>query len=66
MRIGGGARVVSHFLRAGLVDQLHVAMTPIILGQGVRLWEDLRGFDAGYEVSTEVAQSGVIHVTYRR
>jgi len=66
VRIGGGASVVGQFLRAGLVDQLHVAMTPIILGQGIRLWEDLRGFDAGYEVSTEVAESGIIHVTYRR
>ena len=29
------------FLRAGLVDRLHVAITPIVLGRGVRLWDDL-------------------------
>jgi len=66
VRIGGGASVVREFLRLGLVDQLHVAITPIILGQGIRLWDDLRGFDNGYEVTTEVAESGVMHVTYRR
>jgi len=66
VRIGGGASVVREFLRLGLVDQLHVAITPIILGQGIRLWDDLRRLDIGYEVTTETAESGIIHVTYRR
>jgi dihydrofolate reductase len=67
VRIGGGARVVRDFLRAGLIDQLHVAIAPILLGRGVRLWDDLRGFDLGYSVKSEVAdESGTIHVTFRR
>jgi dihydrofolate reductase len=66
VRIGGGASVAREFLKLGLVDQLHVAITPIILGQGIRLWDDLRGSDIGYEVMTETAESGIIHVTYRR
>ena len=66
VRIGGGASVVREYLRAGLVDRLHVAITPIILGQGERLWADLRHFESGYDVETEVAESGVVHVTFRR
>lgn len=66
VRIGGGPTVVRDFLRAGLVDRLHVAITPILLGQGIRLWDDLRGLEQGYEVSSEVAESGIIHVTYSR
>jgi len=66
VRVGVGATVVRDYLRAGLVDRLHVGITPIILGQGIRLWEDLRGLEAGYEVTTETAESGVVHVTFRR
>lgn len=66
VRIGGGPTVVRDYLRAGLVDRLHVAVTPILLGRGIRLWDDLRGLEAGYAVSSETAESGVIHVTFRR
>lgn len=66
IRIGGGATVARDFLKAGLVDRLHVAIMPILLGQGIRLWDDLRGLDSGYDVASEVAESGVVHVTFRR
>ncbi len=66
VRIGGGGSVVTDYLRAGLVDQLHVAIAPIILGQGLQLWEGLRGFEGDYDVTSEIAESGTIHVTFRR
>lgn len=66
IRVGGGARVARDFLSAGLVDRLHVAIVPILLGRGIRLWDDLRGLEAGYTVKAETAESGVIHLTFRR
>ncbi|GAC1527516.1 MAG: dihydrofolate reductase family protein [Marmoricola sp.] len=66
VRIGGGASVVRDFLRAGLVDELHVAIAPILLGRGIRLWDDLRGLESGYDVTAETAESGTIHLTFRR
>jgi len=66
IRIGGGARTARSFLDAGLVDELHVAVVPIILGRGIRLWADLRGLENGYEVRAEAAESGVTHLTFRR
>ena len=66
VRIGGGPTVVRDFLKAGLVDQLHVAIAPILLGRGIRLWDDLRGLESGYDVTTETAESGTIHLTFRR
>jgi dihydrofolate reductase len=66
VRVGGGISVVREFLAAGLVDRLHVAIVPILLGRGVNLWSDLRGFEAGYDVKTEAAESGVVHVTFSR
>jgi dihydrofolate reductase len=66
IRIGGGASVARDFLTAGLVDRLHVAIAPIVLGRGVRLWDDLLELDRDYAVTSEVAESGVIHVTFAR
>lgn len=66
VRIGGGASVARAFLKAGLVDRLHVAIAPILLGRGIRLWDDLRGLEASYAASAETAESGTIHLTFRR
>ena len=66
VRIGGGPTVVRDYLKAGLVDRLHVAITPILLGRGIRLWDDLRGLEAGYTVTSETAESGIIHLTFQR
>lgn len=66
VRVGGGATVVRDYLRAGLVDRLHVAVAPIILGRGIRLWDDLRGLESGYDVTAETSESGVVHLTFSR
>lgn len=66
VRIGGGPTVVRDYLSAGLVDRLHVAITPILLGSGIRLWDDLRGLESDYTVTSETAESGIIHLTFRR
>jgi len=41
VRLGGGASTIQQYLRAGLVDELHVAIAPILLGRGARLFENL-------------------------
>lgn len=66
VRVGGGLRTVRSFLAADLVDELHVAIAPILLGQGENLWTDLRGWEQGKTVRSEVAESGTIHVTIER
>lgn len=66
VRVGGGIRTAREFLRAGLVDDLHVAVAPIVLGQGNQVWDDMRGLERLYTVTTEVAESGTIHITFTR
>jgi dihydrofolate reductase len=66
VRVGGGPTVVRDYLQAGLVDQLHVAIAPILLGRGIRLWDDLRGLERDYAVTTVTAPSNTVHVTFRR
>lgn len=66
VRVGGGYSTARDFLRAGLVDDLHLMVAPIFVGRGNRLWDDLRGFELTHKVTTEVAESGEIHVTLTR
>ncbi len=66
VRVGGGPTVVRDFLAAGLVDRLHVAIAPILLGCGIRLWDDLRGLETGYAATAETAESGTVHLTFHR
>lgn len=66
VRIGGGVQVVRSYLAAGLVDRLHVGIAPILLGRGQSLWADLRELERDYKVTSEVAESGTIHVTFAR
>jgi len=66
VRVGGGVGAARAYLLAGLVDQLHVAIAPVVLGRGNPLWADLRGLDLTHKATTEVAESGTIHVTFAR
>lgn len=54
------------FLQAGLIDRLHLAVAPLVIGSGENIWDGLRGIENDYAVSSEVAESGVTHVTFTR
>jgi len=66
VRIGGGANTIQQYLRAGLVDELHVAISPVLLGRGERLFEgvDLRA--AGCECVQFTPTEQATHVVLRR
>ncbi len=66
VRIGGGATVIRDFLAARLIDHAHIAVVPILLGRGVRLWDGLEGLEKDYEVEATSSPSGVTHVTFTR
>ncbi len=66
VRIGGGATVIRDFVAARLVDYMHVAVVPILLDRGVRLWDGLEGLETDYEIESAAAPSGVTHVTFTR
>ena len=66
VRIGGGATVVRDFFKAGLVDHAHVVVAPIVLGRGVRVWDDLEALEDQYRIESVSAPSGVTHVTFTR
>lgn len=66
VRIGGGARTIRQYLRERLIDDLHVAISPVLLGTGESLWHgvDLRAL--GYECAECVPSGKATHVVLRR
>ncbi|HET7311361.1 MAG TPA: dihydrofolate reductase family protein, partial [Mycobacteriales bacterium] len=66
VRIGGGVSTVRQFLAADLIDHLHVAVVPIVLGRGERLWDGLEDLDRRFDIEAVSSPSGVTHVTFTR
>jgi dihydrofolate reductase len=67
VRLGGGAATIRQFLRARLVDELHLAVAPVLLGRGEPLWEGLDLRELGYECVGHVpGERAVAHLTLRR
>ena len=63
--VAGGASTVRQYLRAGLIDELHYAIAPVLLGAGERLFDDLRDIQQSYEC-VEVKQGAATHVRLAR
>jgi dihydrofolate reductase len=66
VRLGGGVSTVREYLRAGLIDELHLAVRPVLLGAGEHLMHgiDLRAL--GYETVKHVAGERAMHVFLRK
>jgi dihydrofolate reductase len=63
--VAGGANVVQQYLAAGLVDEFHVHVAPILLGDGVRLFDNLGSAAPKVEMTRAIESPGVTHLTYR-
>jgi dihydrofolate reductase len=66
VRVGGGAQTAREYLEAGLVDEMHLVVRPVLLGEGERPFDgiDLRAL--GYEVEKSVQGERALHVLIRR
>ena len=61
--VAGGAQTVRQFLNAGLLDELFLHVSPVLLGSGERLLDGVRG--VGFEPVEVVASPAATHVRYR-
>jgi dihydrofolate reductase len=66
VRIGGGADTIRQYLRAGLIDEMHIAIAPVVLGAGERLFEAVNLRALGYKCTQFVASEKATHVVFRR
>lgn len=66
VRLGGGVATVRQYLRAQLIDELHIAFAPVLLGSGEALFADLDVPALGYAVTEHVATPAATHVVLTR
>jgi dihydrofolate reductase len=62
VRLGGGVSTIRQFLAAGLIDELHLAIRPVLLGTGEHLLKDFDLRASGYECVRSVAGERATHV----
>src|SRR6267142_2763236 len=65
VRIGGGPNTIQQYLREGLIDELHIAIAPVLLGSGERLFEGVNLRALGYECVEFAASEKATHVVLR-
>jgi len=66
VRLGGGAATIQQYLKARLIDEMHIAVVPIFLGAGERLFDNLEGGPTGYECVELVSSQSVTHARFVR
>jgi dihydrofolate reductase len=64
VRISGGRDVVLQYLHAGLVDEVAIDLAPVLLGEGLRLFEGVDRTKVSLEIADVVPSSAVAHLTY--
>ena len=62
VRLGGGVATIRQYLRAGLVDAMHLAISPVLLGAGENLLGDLDLTKLGYRCSEHVPTASATHI----
>ena len=66
VRLGGGVATIRQYLRAGLIDEMHLAISPVLLGSGEHLLHDIDMPELGYQCTEHVATANAIHVILTR
>ncbi len=66
VRVGGGANVIRQYLKAGLVDEMHLAVNPVLLGAGEPLFSGLDARALGFTQIEFVASQKAAHYVLRK
>lgn len=62
VRLGGGPATIRQYLKAGLVDAMHLAISPVLLGSGESLLADIDLVQLGYRCSEHTSSPAAMHV----
>jgi len=66
VRLSGGVATIQQFLREKLIDEMHLAISPVLLGSGERLFEGVNLIKLGYECVEHVGTSNATHIGIRK
>ena len=62
IRVGGGVATIQQYLRAGLIDEMHIAISPTLLGSGERLFSNVDAPSLGYRCSEHTSTQNATHI----
>ena len=63
--VAGGANVVQQYIEAGLLDELQIHLVPVLMGDGVRLFDHLDAQPVELESTRVLESTGVTHLRFR-
>lgn len=66
VRIGGGVATIRQYLQAGLIDHLHLVMSPVLLGSGESLFAGIDLLKLGYKCTSHVTSPAALHFEITR
>ena len=66
VRLGGGVATIRQYLRAGLIDEMHLAIVPILLGSGEHLFSGIDTLSLGYRCVEHVPTQHATHVVLKK
>ena len=66
VRLGGGVSTIQQYLKKGLIDEMHVAISPVLLGSGEHLFAGLDLPALGYRCVEHASSPNATHVVFRR
>ncbi len=66
VRVGGGVNVIQQYLRQRLIDEMHIAVSPVLLGAGERLFEGINLPELGYSCASHVSTPRATHLLLSR
>jgi dihydrofolate reductase len=66
VRIGGGAATIRQYLQARLIDEMHLAISPVVLGRGEPLFAGIDLHSLGYRVTQHVCSGAAMHLVITR
>ena len=66
VRVGGGVSTIRQYLSKRLIDEMHLAVAPVLMGRGENLFSGLDLVALGYQSTEHIAGPGVTHVTVKR
>ena len=66
VRVGGGAATIRQYLKEGLIDELHLAISPVLLGSGESLLGGINALQLGYQCTEHVTTPDATHVVLRK
>jgi dihydrofolate reductase len=66
VRIGGGVATIRQYLQARLIDEMHIAISPVLLGSGEHLFDGIDALALGYQCTEHVTTANAMHLVLTR